>query len=126
MRRAAVTALALLAAGCGDGDAGRPPAAGTPASGGGLTVEEARATDSEGPLLVRGFYVARAGGARLCSALAESHPPQCGEPSLRLEPPTPPGATKLESAGGVSWTTREISLLGDVEGGVLRISETSR
>ena len=106
--------LPLLAlAACG-GDEQRRPAAGTPAPGGGLTVQEALDSDAEGPLLVRGYLVRRRDETRLCTALAESDPPQCGEPSLRVE-----GEIRKRPAG------EEVSLLGDVRNGVLRVSETS-
>jgi hypothetical protein len=143
---AVVAAAALAAAACGGSDAdssasgGEPPAAGTgaappsqgaPLPGGGLTIEEAIASTLEGPLMVKGFLVAPDGEPiRLCSALLESYPPQCGEPSLVVE------GLDLESVEGLTraeepqyahtaWTDAEISLLGDIEDGVLSLSETS-
>ncbi len=100
-----------------------PPAAGAPIPGGGLSIEEALASDVEGPLAVKGFVVRTGDETRLCSALAESFPPQCGGPSLRVEGEV--GDVDFEQEGDVRWTETEVSLLGDVDGDVLRISETS-
>ena len=81
--------------------------------------------------MIKGFLVAEKGGpVRLCSALAESYPPQCAGSSLVVEgldlstveglttPPEPEYAH-------TSWTDSEISLLGEVEDGVLTVSATS-
>ena len=107
-------ACLLALAACGGEEEPRP-AAGTPAPGGGLTVQEAIDSDAEGPLLVRGYLVRRGDETRLCTALAESDPPQCGEPSLEVQGDT--GASRP--------VHEEVSLLGDVRAGVLRVSETS-
>ena len=70
--------LLLGLAGCGadeDGSAQGP-----------LTVEQALSSSPEEPVTVTGFVVAPEGQpVRLCSALLESYPPQCGEPSLVVE-----------------------------------------
>ena len=73
--------------------------------------------------MVKGFVVQTGDEIRLCSALAESFPPQCGGPSLAIE-----GAVDADFAaeGDVRWTENEVSLLGDVEGDVLRVSATSK
>ncbi len=73
--------------------------------------------------MVKGFVVVTGDDWRLCSALAESFPPQCGGPSLAVQ-----GAVDADFAveGDVRWTETEVSLLGDVEGDVLRVSETSK
>jgi len=128
--------LALVAAGCGGGEpspaAAEPPAAtsGTPSSGapipgGGLTVDEALASTLDGPLMVAGFLVATGDEARLCSALAESFPPQCGGSSLLVEGLDLATVEGLQTEGDVSWTDERISVLGDVADGVLTVSATS-
>jgi hypothetical protein len=114
----------LALAGCGGGGGGeaqtatRDPSAGVPIPGGGLTVSEAIASDLEGPLQVKGYVI----GDRLCEAILESHPPQCGEPSLRIEGEVD---ADFREEGGVRWTDEQVSVLGEVEDGVIRISETS-
>ena len=121
---AVLVACALLAPGCGGSES--PPSAGAPARGGGLSVQEALATDAEGPLLVRGHVVLRDGETRLCSALAESYPPQCGAPSLRVEGIDAAGLGALEQAGSTRWSEDEVALLGEVEEGLLTVGATSR
>jgi len=117
-----LTAIALVVAcvaGCGGADenAGAPsslsPSLGAPGPGGGLTVQKAIDSDVAGPLLVKGYLIARAGELRLCSAILESYPPQCGEPSLRVE------GTSLAPS------EKQISLLGEVEAGTITVSETA-
>ena len=122
--RVLVLLAALFAPACGGADS--PPSAGAPAPGGALTVQEALETDAQGPLLVRGYVVSRGADVRLCSALAESYPPQCGGPSLRVLGSEHVDLGELERARGTAWTEKEVALLGDVDGGVFRVSATSR
>jgi hypothetical protein len=84
----------LLLAGCGGGSDGDGPVPG------GEAVE--RGTDE--PQLVSGYVIERDGVPRLCEAILESFPPQCGEPSLRL-------------VGSVAAPPEEqVTLLGRVDG----------
>ena len=126
-------ALLIAGAGCGGGEDGGADvetrgnaASAVPAPGGGLTVREARASTLHEPLLVRGSLVARGDEVRLCSALAESYPPQCGEPSLVVRGLDLDGVPRLQRSddGRVRWAERA-SVLGHVEGGVLTASKTS-
>jgi hypothetical protein len=124
---AVVVLAALLGASlaaCGGSD---------PAGGDGPpAVQEPRsvqaALDGEpGSMTVEGFLVAPDGEPiRLCSALAESYPPQCGEPSLVVE------GLDLDSVAGLvraeepdyahtAWTDATVALSGDVADGVLRV-----
>ena len=122
--------MVLVLAGCGSEERSSsattpPPAAGAPIPGGGLSVREAIDSELDGPLMVKGFVVQTGDEVRLCSALAESFPPQCGEPSLRIAFGAPTELAMQEERD-VRWTETEVSLLGDVEGDVLRLSETSK
>ena len=92
-----------------------PPSAGAPIPGGGLTVQAAIDSELDGPLMVKGYLLERGGELRLCSAILESYPPQCGDPSLRVE--------GLGARGVPS--EKQVSLLGEVRGGVFEVSETS-
>ena len=65
----------MLAA-CGDDDS----AADTPT----LTVEQLVARSADTPVTVQGFLIDRDGATRLCAAILESYPPQCGEPAVAL------------------------------------------
>ncbi|HSL64709.1 MAG TPA: hypothetical protein VK874_08630 [Gaiellaceae bacterium] len=129
MRRLALAlALVVLAgSGCGgDQDTASTTATAPPASavGPGLTVAEAIESDLEGPLLVRGALVELDGTLRLCDALAESYPPQCGGASLVVDGYDIAAADGMQQASGVRWA-EGAKLLGEVDDGVLRVSPTA-
>lgn len=136
----AVLALALVLAACGDsGAAADPdPAAGAclvgdpdcddvpgttgppidPPALGAVPVADARGI--EGPFAITGYYVDDGSGARLCEALAESFPPQCGGASISLDPGGVPIAN-LETAQGVSWSNEPIVVEGEISFGVFML-----
>ncbi len=76
---------------------------------------------------VRGHVVAPEGGpVRLCEALAESYPPQCGGSSLTVEGLDLASVPGLTSTGDpalaqVRWSEGEVELTGVVTGGILRV-----
>lgn len=116
MRLALLLSVLALAACGGDDDARQPqpaPSAGVPIPGGGLSVQEALDSDLDGPLLVRGYLIERDGELRLCDVILESSPPQCGEPSLRVESET------LTASG------QPASVLGEVKDRTIRVSEAA-
>lgn len=121
-----VAVVALLSAGCGGDDKEDSPTAAPPAAatGPGLSIDEARRSDLTEPLLVRGALLVRSGEARLCSALAESYPPQCGEPSLEVEGLRLEDVDGLQEAEGVRWA-ESVKLLGTVDGETLTVSQTA-
>jgi hypothetical protein len=86
-------------------------------------VDEALRADSDGPIRVRGTLIAAATDVRLCSAILESHPPQCGRPWLLVRGLDLVGVSNMEQAKGVGWTRREVTLVGEVEDGVLTVSD---
>jgi hypothetical protein len=113
-----ILVLAILLAGCGGGSDERAPgepASGAPIPGGGLSVAEAKASTLDGPLMVAGYLAQRDGRLRLCDGLRESDPPQCVDPSLRVDGDV-----------GDAEVGERASLLGDVDGDVLRVSETAQ
>jgi hypothetical protein len=103
----------------------QPPATAGIGMGPGISIEEAIASDLEGPLLVNGNLLAESGEIRFCDALAESFPPQCAGPQLLVEGLKLDEVDGLVREGEVAWTDRPIQLLGDVEGDTLVVSTTS-
>ena len=93
--------------------------------GPGISIPEALTTTLQGPLLVNGFLVAESGEVRLCEALAESLPPQCGGASLRVDGFDLASLPDSQSAGGVTWSDAPIQILGTVADGVLTVSTTA-
>jgi hypothetical protein len=67
----------------------------------------------------RGYLVDSGGVVRLCDALAESYPPQCGGDSLPVEGRLT--GIAWSEAQGVRWTDEQVVLRGEVEDGVLRL-----
>ncbi len=88
---------------------------------GGLSIDEAMASAGNAgiavgePFAVGGFLVVTDGEARLCEALAESYPPQCGGRSLRVDGDVSEYLTQAE--GSVSWNDNRVVLLGSVTDG---------
>ena len=91
---------------------------------GGLTIEEALASDASGPLAIQGFYVHDGVEGRLCSALAESFPPQCSGASVLFDG-TGLDPDLLQGAQGVTWTDDFVSLIGELVDGRLIATPTS-
>lgn len=130
MTRWSILAILVLLSACSF----REPGARTPnggrgdatAVGPGISIDEARASDSQEPLLINGWLVVSPQGeARFCSALGESNPPSCNGSSLLVEGLDPADAGELAEAGGVQWSEVSIQLLGSIEDGRLVVSATS-
>jgi hypothetical protein len=126
----AAVLAALALAGCGDSEDDAAGGAGTSVpqtsglgAGPGISIEEALAADTDEMLLVNGNLLADGDEVRLCYALAESFPPQCGGPSLVVEGIKLEEVDGLITEGDVSWTDRPIQLLGIVEDETLTVSE---
>jgi hypothetical protein len=118
--------LALVA--CGGSEPGTSPAPGEPpAPPVELTIEEALASPPDSLVTVTGFVIASEGQpVRLCSALLESYPPQCGEPSLVVEGldlESVPGITRPDDPqyAHTAWTDAQVPLTGEIADGVLAI-----
>ena len=122
---------ALLLTGCGgneepdDAGSGGTPQVSGMATGPGISIDEALASELDEMLLVNGNLLAEGGEVRFCSALAESFPPQCGGAFLRVEGLKLEEVDGLVTEGDVSWTDRPIQLLGLVEDGVLTVSQNA-
>jgi len=116
-----VVALTALSLACGGGGTGgiqpepTPGGVGTPdtgVSGSGISIQAALNAGLTGPLLVNGFVLASGGEVRLCDALAESFPPQCAGPSLRVDGLDLSALLDARSSGGVTWTDSPVQILG--------------
>ncbi len=132
-----------VAAGCGNGDASGPVpsvdttasvtdvttadpvSGGMPVGAGGLSVQEALATDAENPLAVHGFLVGRGVDVRLCTALLPASPPACGDPSMPVQGIDLVTMSSTMHDGETTWTDHEVSLLADRVDGTLRVSGTT-
>jgi hypothetical protein len=124
MRKRSVALVALVAllplfAACGGGD-GPSGSSAEP-----LSIGQALAGSRNGRVTVSGFLIAPDGQpVRLCSALLESYPPQCGEPALVVEGldlTSLDGLTKTDdpSLAQVTWSDMPVSIPGEIVDGVL-------
>ncbi|MBA3412647.1 MAG: hypothetical protein H0T09_03055 [Actinobacteria bacterium] len=125
----ALLALALsgAAAGCGDKEGADGAAGTTKPTDPSVSIRQAIAARSQAPQRVRGYLVsARNQPIRLCESLAESFPPQCGEPSLTVYELDLEKVEGMRYEDGVSWTEGPIELIGPVRKGVLVIEDVHR
>jgi hypothetical protein len=101
-----LVAVAVALAGCGS-DEGEPggaaPSATTPTT---PTTPTGRETEFTGYLVESGEET------RICDALAESYPPQCGGRSYRLVGFDARSVSGVEQANGVAWTQQQITVRG--------------
>jgi hypothetical protein len=111
--------LALLTVGiaaCGSG-----PDSGAPGNSA-ITVKQALTAKPSETVLVRGALIVPGGTTRLCYAILESYPPQCGGPSFLVRGLDLNTVGELTSANGVTWSDREVRLRGTVTDGTLTVS----
>jgi hypothetical protein len=74
------------------------------ADGPGISIEEAIESARDEAVLVNGsLFIDPDGVVRLCSAIAESFPPQCGGERLRVIGLDPSSVPDLEEENGVRW-----------------------
>ncbi|MEO1061849.1 MAG: hypothetical protein AAFZ07_10555 [Actinomycetota bacterium] len=108
-----VAVLALAACGDDDGPATAPS--------GVLTVEGALDLSGSSVVDVAGFLHIDDRGPKLCSAILESFPPQCGEPAIFLVDFDPGTVPDLEEEQGISWAEGYLAPLQRVEGSTFRV-----
>lgn len=116
MRLALLALVVLGLAACGDGGRDGDP----------MSIEDALRADGQ-TVVVEGGIVAMDGGpVRLCYALLESYPPQCGQPALELRG-LDLDALELETSAGdpsvspARWSDRPVRVRGTVQNGVLTV-----
>lgn len=84
------------------------------------SVAEARSEHSGRIVLVEGHYLSRNGVIRICDRLSASVPPRCSGllvPGYRLS-----NDANVKRSGGVTWTEDTVQVLGEVQGGTLRVA----
>ncbi len=96
------------------------PAADDPAE---ISVEEA--VDHEGPAVVTGSLLANGDDVKLCAALAESFPPQCGGGSISVVGLDFDGLEGLTTEGEVTWSDLPISVEGVLADGTLTVDDNA-
>jgi hypothetical protein len=126
MRTLLVLCLAALLAACSDSSASPQPSAPAaepvlviadgPISGPGMSVAEALGHQATDDLVtVTGaLFVDADGTVRLCDAIAESFPPQCGGARIVVEGLDLAAVAGLQTEGDVSWA-EGVTLFGSVE-----------
>ncbi len=104
-RAVAVLTVALgmvsAVAGCGDDDTDGGTGPTSPLDP--ITVQQLIERSADTPIAVQGFLYGDEGATRLCFAILESFPPQCGEPAVELvgiDLATIEGTT---TASGITW-----------------------
>ncbi len=98
--------LAVVLLGCGSGDDDDTNSEALP-----LSVEGLLEAEPSGSVEAVGFVVIDSSSARLCFALAESFPPQCGGASVEIVNPDDLDVA-YEESGGVQWTESTIVVRG--------------
>lgn len=85
-----------------------------------LSVEEALAVDDGTTVVVTGALFVEDDTVRLCSAVAESFPPQCGGTSLVVEG-LDLSDLELEEEQGIRWSEGSVEIEGVMSGEVLSV-----
>lgn len=91
---------------------------------GGLTVSEALESEATGVIAVQGFFFDDGTGPRLCDALAESYPPQCGVAWLPITGHETAIDAPVVEERGVTWTDVAVTLFGEIVDGTLVVDPT--
>lgn len=124
-----IVVSAFFGAGCGS--AGDGPSVGPYVDDEApLTVQEAITLGEAKDVTVVGSLLIQEDGVRLCSALAESYPPQCGGDSLRVEGldiDVLVGLSRTDPRDGpgrAAWADYPVTLSGSLAGGLLTVAET--
>lgn len=84
------------------------------------TVSEALSAGTGESLHVVGLLIDDGSGWRLCGAVLESYPPQCGGDALQVEGLDPAGLP-LEESGDVRWQT-DATVVGTIDGDTLTVT----
>jgi hypothetical protein len=96
-------------------DSGEPPVPPPP----GLPITSVANTPIDGGFVISGFYFDDGTGPRLCEALAESFPPQCGGVSIPFDNTAGADLGTLAIEQGVTWSDQPVLVEGEAVDGVL-------
>ncbi len=83
------------------------------------TIQPGAAADVSGPVAVAGFIVANGDEVKLCEALAESFPPQCGGGFVTVTSLDQVDPDDIQSSGDVRWTDYTVTIFGEMVDGTL-------
>jgi hypothetical protein len=95
------------------------------AGGGHVEVLVEEAGDHEGAAAVTGSLLANGDDVRLCAALAESFPPQCGGGSITVVGLDLETLDGLTTEGDVTWSDLPVTVEGVLEDGTLTVGENA-
>jgi hypothetical protein len=108
---------------CNDTPSGEPTDLPPPGDGGDsplpAPIQPSAAADASGQVAVEGFIVAVGGEIKLCEALAESFPPQCGEGFVTVTSLDQVDPEDIQSSGDVRWTDYTVMIFGEMVDGTL-------
>lgn len=109
--RSATVVVCLVAGGalvaCGDDDT-RPADPTDVTDLTPLTVQQLLERSSDTPVDVQGLLYLDGDTARLCDAILESYPPQCGEPSVELSGLDLASVEGTTTEGAITWKERAV------------------
>ena len=111
MRRLTMYGLMVLAVAAGGNEPAGPPSA----FPGSVTTS----TDGR-EVAVVGYIFDDGSSVRVCEALAESYPPQCGGSSATVVGLDTASVDGISAEGNLSWTDFPVELVGETAGGSLR------
>jgi hypothetical protein len=85
-------------------------------------LDLADAANASGQIMVTGFLVDVAGESRLCEALMESYPPQCGGANVTITSLDQIDPDELQTEGDVTWTDNPVIVAGEMVDGTLVVT----
>jgi hypothetical protein len=89
---------------------------------GGMTVKLALLQAAGEPIVITSSIIGTSEELRFCDVVAESLPPQCGEPSIVIANPELIDLDDLRLDKGVYWSETTTTLTGYVEDGVFHVT----
>ena len=89
---------------------------------GGLTVDQALAYTGTEVIAVQGYVLTQDGTTRLCDALAESFPPQCGAAGVVITNPSALQDMVLLEQGTTQWSDVPVTILATISNEELMIA----